>query len=418
MQLDERDAIGLARALQVGELSCVDVAKAVLAKIGDDELRAWVVVDDESLIASARTLDALDPGQRAARPLYGVPVAIKDNFDTEDLPTEYGSPIYSGHQPAADAAAVQKLREAGALIVGKVKLAELAWMHPPDTISPIDPDRTPGGSSTGSAVAVAAGHVPVAIGTQTAGSVNRPASYCGVVGYKPTRGLIDTTGIKPNSKLLDTVGVFSQTVADARLVAQVLMTGPRMLGGAGGGRVVFARTPAWDRVELEARLLIESVIQDLCLEEVKIPDTFLELLVVQEEIQLYDGARALGREYEERLDLLSDEINEAIADGAAISDSQNRRNLEIAKRHSAQLTQLLSQYDGILVPSTTGVPPKRRDFTGDPVFSRAWNLGGAPSISLPLAWTDDILPVGLQLVGAPHMDVALLNAAARLYPSS
>lgn len=420
MMRAERDERGIGARLRERKLGCVEVVEEFLAVVEQDSLHAWAAIDGDRLLAAAGALDAVKSAERAGLPLFGIPVGVKDNFDTAELPTAYGSPIYDGWRPPADAEAVRRLRAAGALIAGKTKLAEFAWMHPPDTVSPIDPARTPGGSSTGSAVAVAAGHVALATGTQTAGSVNRPASYCGVVGYKPTFGLISTAGIKPLAASLDTVGVFARTVAEARLIANALLDDPGALEPSSAPplapRLGFARTPLWDRVDSAARAAIEHVVAGLeGTEPVELPAGFPELVTAQEEIQLFAGARALAPEAAWQPDLLSDELRQAIAAGAAISDERHRENLAMKGRHGPALVAFLARYDGVLVPSATGVPPIGRETTGDPVFSRAWSLIGAPSVSLPLAWTHDGLPAAIQLVGAPGRDGALLDAAASLY---
>ncbi len=219
------EAVALRDRLIARELTCVEVAEAFLAAVGDDELRVWAAVDPELVLARAAALDRLAAPAREALPLFGVPTAIKDNFDTLDLPTEYGSRIYEGERPVADAAVVARLRAAGALIAGKVKCAEFAWMTPPDTLNPLDHSRTPGGSSSGSAAGVAARTIPLATGTQTAGSINRPASYCGVLGYKPTFGAFSREGVKPLAHSLDTVGLFARSVPDLALVAGILGDG-------------------------------------------------------------------------------------------------------------------------------------------------------------------------------------------------
>ncbi|MDQ6805946.1 MAG: amidase, partial [Actinomycetota bacterium] len=189
-------AVALRDRLRSGELTCVAVAEAFLAAVGDDDLRAWAAIDEGVLLERAARLDRLSESERLALPLFGLPVGIKDNFDTLDYPTAYGSPIYAGHRPDRDAGAVRLLRGAGAMIAGKTKLSEFAWMFATDTLNPLDRTRTPGGSSSGSAAAVAAGTIPLATGTQTAGSINRPGSYCGVIAYKPTLGSFPRDGVK------------------------------------------------------------------------------------------------------------------------------------------------------------------------------------------------------------------------------
>ena len=401
--------------MPAGARTCEAAVEAFLEAVGDDPLQAWEAIDADRLRAQARRADGLAPDASAALPLFGMLVGVKDNFDTADLPTTYGSPIYRRHQPSADAVAVERLRAAGALIAGKTALAEFASMHPPATLSPIDPARTPGGSSTGSAVAVAAGHVPVATGTQTAGSINRPASYCGVIGYKPSFGLIPMDGIKPLAPSLDTAGVIGRELELVVRCAEA-MAG-RELGGAppAPARIGFARTPLWDRVEPDAREAIVHVANEVAVEEVEIPRWFEELVSAQATLQLCEGARSLAPEYEQSHDLLSEVLLEALDAGRAVTPRARDDAERIRVELGPELFELLRGFDAILTPSATGVPPLGTHATGDPLFARAWNLIGAPSISLPLAWTDSPrLPVGLQLVGAPRADSRLLAAAASI----
>jgi Asp-tRNA(Asn)/Glu-tRNA(Gln) amidotransferase A subunit family amidase len=410
---------------RVADRVCTEAVEAFLLAVGDDPLHAWAQIDAAELRAAARRADALDPDVRARLPLFGTLIGIKDNFDTADLATSYGSPIYEGHRPAVDAAAVDSLRRAGALIAGKTALAEFASMQPPATLSPIDPERTPGGSSTGSAVAVAAGHVPLATGTQTAGSINRPASYCGVIGYKPTFGLIPTDGIKPLAPSLDTAGVLGRDVWQVAVCAGV-MAGRDLVTAAREAqtaqprpRVAFARTPLWEQVDPESRQVIKRVAGLLADEELELPEWWGDLVSDQATLQLYEGARALQREREHHGDQLSETLKRILDAGAALTPSAQAEALRARTELGPELISSLEQYDAVLTPSATGVPPLGTHTTGDPLFNRAWNLIGAPSISLPLAWTDfPRLPVGVQLVGAPHRDAALLAAAVSLTVSA
>ncbi|MDQ6805562.1 MAG: amidase, partial [Actinomycetota bacterium] len=229
-------AVALRDRLRSGELTCVAVAEAFLAAVGDDDLRAWAAIDEGVLLEGATALDGLGAREREALPLFGVPVGVKDNFDTADYPSGYGSPIYAGHRPDRDAGAVRLLRAAGAIIAGKTKLSEFAWMFATDTLNPLDRSRTPGGSSSGSAAAVAAGTIPLATGTQTAGSINRPGSYCGVIAYKPTFATFPRDGVKRLSHSLDTVGLFARSIADVRLAASVLAPGDAAFARSAAGR--------------------------------------------------------------------------------------------------------------------------------------------------------------------------------------
>ena len=417
-------AVALRDRLRRGELSCSDVAAGFLAASRDDRLHAWAAIDADALLHRASALDRLGEPRRDQLGLFGVPIAIKDNFDTAELPTAYGSPIYSGNRPARDAVAVQRLQSAGAMIAGKTKCAEFAWLFPSDTRNPLCPDRTPGGSSNGSAAAVAAATVPLATGTQTAGSVNRPASYCGVLGYKPTFGLIPLDGIKQLAGSLDTVGLFARSVADLELTAGVLAGGelPGAIDAGGPRRFALARTSMWDRVESAAQRAIEIAIEQLqaagaAIEDVELPTAYERLVTAQTTIQFYESAAALAPELESASSLLSDPLRDALAEGAKIEPARYNSAKRAAAELAPEVLGILGRFDGLLTPSATGVPPLGLEFTGDPLFCRTWTLIGAPCVSLPLAWTADRLPVGLQLVGAPGGDATTLAAADELMRS-
>lgn len=409
-------AIALRDRLRARELSCAEVAEAFLATVGEDELRAWAALDRDVLLARAAELDRLRAANRAALPLFGVPVGVKDNFDTTDYPTAYGSPIYAGHRPASDAGAVRMLRAAGAMVVGKTKLSEFAWMFATDTVNPLGRTRTPGGSSSGSAAAVAAGAVPLATGSQTAGSINRPASYCGVIGYKPTFGLFPTDGVKPLARSLDTVGLFGRSVADVRLAATVLGLDTDETMPPGPRRVAFMRTPNWPEVEPSAQAAIEGVVQSSAtpIEEIEAPPGYDRLVKAQMAIMWVEATVSLASELAASPELMSDEIKEALANGEKITAERYAEARREARDLGRALTEVLDVYDGVLTPSTSGVPPVGLYFTGDPRFCRVETLIGAPSISLPLAWAPDGLPVGLQLLGAPGRDARTLACAELL----
>jgi Asp-tRNA(Asn)/Glu-tRNA(Gln) amidotransferase A subunit family amidase len=369
-----------------------------------------VAIDGDRLIEQARALDALRPAVKAGLPLFGELVGVKDNMDTADLPTAYGSPIYADRRPATDAALVAWLRAAGALVAGKTACAEFAWMTAPATENPVAPGRTPGGSSSGSAAAVAAGHVRLATGTQTAGSINRPASYCGIVGFKPSFGRLPRDGVMLLSPALDTVGYLAASVEDVRRA----LGRPALSPGPGVGRIAFLQTPDWDLIAPEARSAIEVVAEGMALPLVAAPDGYAELCEAQRTIQLYDSARALAGDLERNAEKLSGALRAALVEAAAISREDRARADSVLRRCAPALIDWLGGFDAVLTPSADGPPPEGLEFTGDPRFSRVWTLIGAPCLSLPLAWTTDRLPVGLQLVGAPGSDDLLLELGLAL----
>jgi Asp-tRNA(Asn)/Glu-tRNA(Gln) amidotransferase A subunit family amidase len=420
--LGSRDAVAVGAALRAGDLTCLELAEAFLAASDGDELGAWSAIDGERLVTRAGQLDQLGDEQRAALPLFGLPFAVKDNFDTADLPTSYGSPIYEGHRPDRDADAVRRLSAAGGMVAGKTKCSEFAWMSPADTVNPLDRSRTPGGSSSGSAAAVAAGTVPLATGTQTAGSINRPASYCGVIGYKPTFEMFSRAGVRLLAPSLDTVGLIGRSIRDIRLTAGVLANrrGDSAIGLGGGlegrPRLALARTSAWAEVEPAGRAAIEDVAlaawdAGALLEDLDLPSGFDDLVAAQEVIQAVESAASLHEELESHGGLLSDALRSALRRGAAIPGDDYAQAKRTAAELGPTIVALLAGYDGVLTPSATGSPPLGRDFTGDPRFCRAWTLIGAPCVSVPLAWTPSRLPVGIQVVGAPFRDGRTLAVA-------
>ena len=385
-----------ARLLRAGKVSSEELVRGCVERIDarEGELRAWAHLDPELAIAQARARDEQAP----RGPLHGLPAGVKDVIDTSDLPTQYGSPIYEGQQPARDAACVAWLREQGAVVLGKTVTTEFAMYQPPVTRNPHDPERTPGGSSSGSAAAVAAGMVPLAYGTQTAGSVIRPASFCGVVGFKPHHGWASTEGIKRLSERLDTLGTFGRTVADAALLAGFEVP-------EGESRIAWCRTP-WG----EDAPQVEEAAARVGAEELELPAGFAELVAAQEALMAYDVARNLAPEYRDHRDLLSDVLREYIQRGQEVSSGEAEAAIALAAACRAAWPH---GWDALLVPAAVGEAPLRSEgSTGDPVFCRAWTLLGVPAISVPGMTGPHGRPVGVQVVGLD--EAAVLGAAAKL----
>jgi Asp-tRNA(Asn)/Glu-tRNA(Gln) amidotransferase A subunit family amidase len=427
--LQAMTATDVLAATRARELTCVEVVRDTLDRVARSaDLGAWTTVGADQALAAAALLDRDGPD---GRPLFGLPVGVKDIFDTADLPTAYGSPAYAGHQPAGDAAAVAALRRAGAIVIGKTVSTEFASVGPTAVANPIAPGRTPGGSSSGSAAAVAAGIVPIALGSQTAGSIIRPASYCAVIGYKPTFGAFSRAGVLPVADSLDTVGLFARTVADALLVARVLSaadgpvatvrrTVPLRLPDSLDGpppRLGFARTAQWEQIEPGTQAAIDAAVEGVRargarVEELALPEGHTALIEAQQLIQLVETAQSLARDHGR----LSDELAAAVADGLRVpADAywQARNHVAEAGRPTRAI---LDRFDAVLTPSAMGVPPALPS-TGDPWLCRAWTALGTPSIAVPLAWTPDGLPGGLQVVAAPGCDDRVLRAAHWLIPS-
>ncbi len=379
-----------------GEPSAEERVRECLERIEarEGELRAWVYLDADAALAQARARDAETP----RGPLHGLPVGVKDVIDTADMPTAYGSPIYDGHRAERDADCVAWLREQGAVILGKTVTTEFATYQPPVTVNPHDPDRTPGGSSSGSAAAVAAGMVPVAYGTQTAGSVIRPASFCGVVGFKPRHGWVSTAGVKRLSARLDTLGTFGRTVADAARLAG-------FEPAAGEPRIAFCRTP-WVEAAPEA----EEAARRVGARELELPPQFASLAAAQETVMAFDVARNLEPEWREHREGLSQVMQDYIRDAWEVPEAEAEAAAALRDQCRSRLPEVLAGLDALLVPAALGEAPPRSDGnTGDPLLCRAWTLLGVPAISVPGLTGPAGMPVGVQLVGLD--EAAVLGAA-------
>ena len=360
---------------------------------------------------------------------------MKDIIDTADLPTEQGSAVYAGRRPPADAACVRRLRDAGAVVLGKTVTTEFATYQPARTANPLDPSRTPGGSSSGSAAAVADGMVPLALGSQTAGSTIRPASFCGILGFKPTHGAIDLTGVFELSARLDTLGLFARTPEDLARLAGVLLPGaaarpseaappreaapPAVVAPALSAppRLAFVRTAHWEEADASGRAAVESAAERLAragaaVEEAMLPAAFEALPAAQDTIMAVDASRSLAREREQHADRLSEPLRDLLARGAATSVDDYAAAVALADRCRASLDDVFAGFDAVLTPAARGEAPVGLDSTGDPLFCRAWTLLGTPAISVPGMTGSSGMPVGMQLVGRPGADWALLGVAS------
>lgn len=397
-------------AIRSGEVRCEDVVRACLERIAerDGEVHAWTHVDPERALVEARRRDATP----VSGPLHGLPVGVKDLIDTADAPTGYGSPIYSGHRPARDAACVTRLRDAGAVVLGKTVTTEFALFQPGPTANPHDPGRTPGGSSSGSAAAVADHMVPVALGTQTAGSIVRPASFCGIYGYKPTFGAVPTEGVKAIGPSLDTVGPLARTVDDLAVTAAVLRGVPVRRPANQTPSIAFARTWEWDRADAATRDAIDGLATHLQLPEVTLPGPYADLVEVQTTIMESEAAQALAPELRTHPEQLSAQLRELLARGAAISDDVVRRARDHAARCRDLLPSVFADHDVLVVPSAVGEAPEGLGATGDPLFCRIWTLLGTPAVAIPGLRGPHGMPLGVQVV-ADRDDDAIALAAGR-----
>jgi Asp-tRNA(Asn)/Glu-tRNA(Gln) amidotransferase A subunit family amidase len=416
-----------------GAISAEDYTRACLDRIEalDREIRAFVHLDRDHALAQARRLDERRLEGHALGPLHGIPVAIKDIIDTADYPTECGSPLVAGRRPRQDATVVTKLRAAGAVIIGKTVTTEFAYFHPGPTRNPHDHGRTPGGSSSGSAAAVAAQMVPLALGSQTNGSVIRPGAFCGVFAVKPSYGLVSRAGVLPLSRELDHIGAFARSLGDLALILEViaghdpadpdtepfaapdfraLQREPPPLPP----RFAFVRTPVWDKADAQTKAAFEELAAALgaAIEPVDLPPTWTEAWEIHRTIMATDMAHNLAP-FVARGEP-SEALRKLLAHGRSVTAVDYLDALAKVPRYTASLAEIFDAYDAILTPATRGVAPKELGSTGDPAFCTLWTLTGLPALSLPLFAGEDGLPLGAQLVGPLGRDGRLLRTATAL----
>ena len=414
----------LAAAVARREFTVQAVARAWLERIeaAEPQLRAWQHLDPQQVLASASELDRL----ALQAPLLGVPVGVKDLMDTADMPTSYGSPIYAGHRPRVDAACVAACREAGALIMGKTVTTEFATFQPGPTRNPKAPAgqaRTPGGSSSGSAAAVAAGMVPLAFGTQTAGSIVRPAAYCGVVGYKPTHGMLPLAGIKPLAPSLDTVGVLARSVDDAAFFVGTLAGSQFQWLPSSSFRVGLCQTPHWDRASDDARRALADAARLLeqagaKVVDVELPASWNGLTQAQIDIMGHEALAAFAPERRAHPELFSPAFSAFLTLATAVDGARLAAAHRLADRALGELDTLFKSVDVLVAPSAEGEAPAGLGATGDPIFNRMWTLLGVPCVHVPLGVGAQGMPVGVTVIGPRWLDAQALGAADLLQRSA
>jgi Asp-tRNA(Asn)/Glu-tRNA(Gln) amidotransferase A subunit family amidase len=425
-------AAAAARQLRERKISAEELTRACLERIQarEAEVQAWAFFDPEHALKQARAADEHRKRGRPLGSLHGMPIGVKDIVDTADMPTENGTVLHAGRRPRADATLVSLLRAAGAVILGKTVTTELAVYSPNKTRNPHRTEHTPGGSSSGSAAAVADGMVPLAIGTQTNGSVIRPASFCGVYGFKPSHGLIPRTGVLTQSPPLDTVGVMAADLEGLALLAEPLMAfdakdrasqphaPPRLLEVLQAPPPVppllaFVRSPVWDQAAEDTRAGFAELVDVLGerVEEVALPASFDDAIELHRTIMEADLAKNFAREYERGRDQLSARLCEMIEAGQRVLAVDYNRALERAVALTAALDELFTRYDAILTPAAPGEAPHGLGSTGSPVFCTIWTLCGVPAVTLPLLTGASGMPIGVQLVGAKGDDARLLRTA-------
>ncbi|MBD3764077.1 MAG: amidase [Rhodobacterales bacterium] len=424
--------VALRDRLAQGALRPTEVARTCLDRIraAEPQVRAWAWLDEDHVLAQAERLEAQRRSGVPVGPLYGLPVGVKDIVDTRGIPTCNGTPTDAGRVPDRDAWVIARLRAAGAVMMGKTVTTEMAYMHPGPTTNPANPAHTPGGSSQGSAAAVAAGMVPLGIGTQTGGSVIRPAAFCGVVGFKPTFGRIPRTGILMQSPTLDTVGVFARDVAGAALLAEALwghdpadratepLPPPRLVETALSRAPVaptFARVhlPAEDAAHPDMRDAMAELVADLgdlCF-ETGLPAAFDRAAEWREVINLAEMARYYDAPARRAGEALSPVLRAAMDRGRAITARDYLAALDWPAILAAGIDEILERADAILCPAAPGPAPQGLDSTGSAIFNGLWTMTGHPAVTLPLFTAGNGLPMGVQLVGRRGDDARLLRSA-------
>lgn len=429
----ELSATEAAVHVAAGRLSSVQLVRSCLDRIAetDGDIHAWAHLDPDAAIAQAQACDRHKQSGLATGPLHGIPVGLKDIIDTRDMPTTRGTPIFAGRQPSEDARVVEMLREAGAVIMGKTVTTELAFVHANETRNPHNPAHTPGGSSSGSAAAVAAGHVPLAVGTQTNGSVIRPASFCGTFGFKPTRGSIPRTGVLQTSKSLDQLGSFARTLEDAALLADVLcgydqrdsesFAHPRPAMAQGTREtapvepdLVWFNLPFNDRLSEAAEAGLEGAmdILDARVTRMDPANQLGELVAVQARIHEYEIAQHQAEVFKAHWDQISETLKPVITRARQIGRAEYEDALAVKASAQSFFDDFFTEYDAILAPSAAGEAPEFGLNTGDPIFCTLWTLAGLPCVTLPLLVGETGLPIGVQLIGPVHKDDRLLRTAA------
>jgi len=399
------------------------------AREADASIRAFANLDDRVIRLQVEHLHSQRMRGEPPGALYGVPIAVKDIIDTIDFPTAFGSPIHEGRYAVTDATVVRRLRAAGAVVYGKTVTTEFATYQPGPTRNPHNLEHTPGGSSSGSAAAVAAGIVPVALGSQTNGSVIRPASFCGVYGFKPSAGLLPRTGVFEQSPSLDQLGLFARSVEDLALVAEIMSgddgqdeasraVAPRQLLSVCRTepplepKFCFVKTPWWNQVDEEARLAYEEFVEALegVVVTAELPAIVEQAVQWHRQVHEPELAFALQREYRNHPGQLSAALRQQIERGMAAPAVDYLAARDRMPHVTCAFDEYFEHYDAILAPASLGPAPRGLESTGNPLMQTVWTFGGLPSVNLPLLRLSGGLPLGVQAVGRFNDDARLLRA--------
>ena len=430
------------KAIDEGLLSSQELVEACFTRIDalEDSIGAWTHLDKEIAMQQARESDEFRSRGLRVGALHGLPIGIKDIIDTQDYPTELGTVLHQGRKPSKDATLVSLLKEAGAIIMGKTVTTEMAVFSPGKTTNPHNSSHTPGGSSSGSAAAVASAMVPLAVGTQTNGSVIRPASFCGIYGFKPGFGRISRHGVLRQSPPLDTAGVFARSLEDLALIADVVMRydaqddamlpiAPPCISSVMAEPVptdpvfAFVRTPAWDKAEQVTkdgfRELIEAVNESNAktIDIFDLPEQFENIYEDHRKVMEADLARNFAEEYARGKTELSDVLCSMIERGQQVTDEEYNASVATIADYASSLDEIFELYDAILTPATPGPAPEGLQATGDPVMNTIWTFCGTPALNLPILHNEDGLPFGVQLVGEKDDDARLFRTARWLLDS-
>ena len=429
----------LAEKIKKSELSSTELCKNYIEQIDkfEKDVKAWVHLDKKLLLEKADEADNHRKSGKPMGPLHGIPVALKDIIGTYDMPTECGTVLRKGRTQSQNAEIVDILKSSGAIIMGKTATSELAFLAPPATRNPHDLTRTPGGSSSGSAAVIATHMAPLSIGSQTGGSVIRPASYCGVVGYKPSYGLISRNGVLRTSNYLDHIGVFGKTVEDVALLAKVLIKKDQydeatvhyssefmleecLKGPLYDPKFIFYKTDSWKKIDKKSREAFEFFIKSFKknIEVFDTPSYFKDIDKYHRIIHECDLANNFQMYYKKSKNKLSKEMQSAISKGMKYSAKEYLDAVDFMKRSYDSYKEVFEDYHGVLTPCSTGVADKGLKSTGSADFNRVWSYMHTPAISLPLLQGENNLPLGLQLIGDKYDDHRFLGIARWLEQKS
>ena len=429
----------LAEKIKKSELSSTELCKNYIEQIDkfEKDVKAWVHLDKKLLLEKADEADNHRKSGKPMGPLHGIPVALKDIIGTYDMPTECGTVLRKGRTQSQNAEIVDILKSSGAIIMGKTATSELAFLAPPATKNPHDLTSTPGGSSSGSAAVIATHMAPLSIGSQTGGSVIRPASYCGVVGYKPSYGLISRNGVLRTSYYLDHIGVFGKTVEDVALLAKVLIKKDQydeatvhyssefmleecLKGPLYDPKFIFYKTDSWKKIDKKSREAFEFFIKSFKknIEVFDTPSYFKDIDKYHRIIHECDLANNFQMYYKKSKNKLSKEMQSAISKGMKYSAKEYLDAVDFMKRSYDSYKEVFEDYHGVLTPCSTGVADKGLKSTGSADFNRVWSYMHTPAISLPLLQGENNLPLGIQLIGDKYDDHRFLGIARWLEQKS